>query len=49
MEYVIILLLIVIIWLLFDIRSRLPARDYVQEALERDRKRREADQDLSAH
>lgn len=42
MNIVIIILLIIIIYLLFDIRSRLPQRkDYVQEALERDRRNKE--------
>lgn len=38
----IILLLIFICYLLLDIRSRLPERDYVKEALERDRIRKES-------
>lgn len=36
MELVIIILLVVICYLLFDIRERLPKRDYVSEALRRD-------------
>lgn len=39
-EFVIIILLIIICYLLFDIRSRLPEKDHVKEALERDEQRK---------
>lgn len=42
MEVIIIILLSIICYMLFDIRSRMPERDYVQEALLRDKKEREA-------
>ena len=38
---IIILLLIAILFVLIDINSKLPGRDYVKEALERDRKARD--------
>jgi hypothetical protein len=41
MEFVIIILLLVICYLLFDIRSRLPEKDYVNEALLRDKERKD--------
>jgi len=44
MEVVIIILLVVICYLLFDIRSRLPEKDYVKEALLRDKERRDSEE-----
>lgn len=41
MGFAIILLMVIICYLLFDIRSRLPERDYVQEALLRDKMERD--------
>ncbi|WP_179088474.1 hypothetical protein MKY66_08590 [Paenibacillus sp. FSL R5-0766] len=36
-EFIVIILLLVIVGLLFHINSKLPARDRVKEAMERDR------------
>jgi len=37
-EIIIIILLVVIIVMLFHINTKLPSRDYVKEALERDKR-----------
>ena len=41
MQFIIILLLLIIIVLLLDISSRIPRRDYVKEAMQRDQDQRE--------
>jgi len=40
LEYIQVVLLLLIILLLIQINSKIPPRDYVEEALERDRQRR---------
>ena len=41
MQFIIILLLLIIIVLLLDISSRIPRRDYVKEAMQRDQEQRD--------
>lgn len=41
MQFIIILLLLIIILLLLDISSRIPRRDYVKEAMQRDKDQRD--------
>lgn len=41
MEIIIIILLLCIIFMLFHINSKIPKRDYVQEAIERDEEMKE--------